>query len=337
MRKALEKYFLSRWYSSQPIKFLKPLAWYYAKVTKKKRQSFLKKQINSYQAPVPIIVVGNITLGGTGKTPVVIYLVETLRSQGLNPAVISRGYGASADTNQLVSAGMSSQMVGDEPILIHARSLAPVAIGRKRKDSIELLLKTHPDIDIIISDDGLQHYAMERDVELCIIDSVRGLGNEALIPAGPLRESKERLQEIDLILCNFNESEHHCVSEKALHFSLQGNECINVVTQEKKFLKDFINSKLHALAGIGNPQRFFTTLSKVGLNFSENSPGDHQAVSDEYFAKFDGEPVLMTEKDAVKYQHLNLNNLWYLPVSVNMSDEDQNHLINFILNKVNIS
>ncbi|HEX5338088.1 MAG TPA: tetraacyldisaccharide 4'-kinase, partial [Gallionella sp.] len=156
----------------------------------------------SHRLPVPVIVVGNLTVGGTGKTPLVLWLVEFLRSQGYHPGIISRGYAGSAAQPQAVSAVSDPALVGDEPLLLARRTQCPIWVGRRRADVARALLVAHPDCDVIISDDGLQHYALQRDVEVVVVDGVRRFGNGLPLPAGPLREPLSRLQSVDAVVVN---------------------------------------------------------------------------------------------------------------------------------------
>lgn len=332
MRKALEKFLLKRWYSDKPIGYLKPFACLFSKISLSRRQAFLVGKKQSYKASVPVIVVGNITVGGTGKTPIVIFLAEEMKKRGRKPAVISRGYGAHVESNQMVTELSTYHEVGDEPKLIQQRTGIPVAVGRDRKQSIELILKKYPEIDMIISDDGLQHYALHRDLEIVLIDGDRGLGNSALLPAGPLRESKNRLNEVDFVLIN-GRSEFN-FSSKSLSFKLTGETLKNIHTSEARDLSSFSEHDVYAFAGIGNPERFFKLLSQYGIEVESHFLGDHAEMPDSFFYERLDKAILMTEKDALKYQHLSLSNLWYLPVDVAMQDDAKLHFIDDILNKI---
>lgn len=334
MRQALEKYFLKHWYSNTPIWWLRPLSWLFNKISTSKRESFLSGKKQSYKSPVPVIIVGNVTVGGTGKTPVVIFLIEQLKAKGFKPAVISRGYGANVETNRLVDSESDFNAVGDEPLLIFQRTKVPVAVGRNRKTSIELLLKNHPDVDVIISDDGLQHYALQRDYEIVIIDAERGIGNGAFLPAGPLRESEERLNSVDKVLTNGRSAMN--MSASSMAFGLGGRTLVNLVTNERKTLSEFSHREVHAFAGIGNPQRFFSVLKNNRLKVQEHFVGDHAVMSDTFFARHQDKPILMTEKDAVKLRHLKYENIWYLPVDVQMPEDDKLKLVDSIVAKIKL-
>lgn len=214
--------------------------------------------LSSYQAPVPVIIVGNLTVGGNGKTPVVIWLVEQLQQRGLKVGVISRGYGSQSKTFPLLVTEQSDPILsGDEPLLIAKRMQAPVCISPNRQQAIELLLQTHQ-CDLIVSDDGLQHYKLQRDLEIVVIDSERLFGNGFLLPAGPLRELPSRLKTVDFIISNGKQCHYSDVA-----MQLMPHYAVNLRTGEKKALQDF--HQVNAMAGIGNPVRFFTMLEQLGI------------------------------------------------------------------------
>jgi len=291
----------------------------------------------SYKSPVPVIVVGNISVGGTGKTPLIIELVKQLQKKSKKPAVISRGYGGqSATWPQIVNANTQAKQVGDEPQLIFQHTGCPVVVGPNRKDNIELLLKIFS-CDVILSDDGMQHYALQRDIEICVVDSQKQLGNGFLIPAGPLRESSSRLKTVDLILYNAGDDSDDS-------FELKPTKCIPISKNGAEHKLSFFSGKtVHAIAGIGNPQRFFCMLEKHNINVIPHSYKDHYnyQLSD---LLFDDElSVLMTEKDAVKCTGLGLesssldkpdfNRYWSVPVDVLFSQSAE-HKLNKIFDSI---
>ncbi|MDH2998216.1 tetraacyldisaccharide 4'-kinase [Pasteurellaceae bacterium LFhippo2] len=292
------------------------------------RKNFLK----SYRSPVPVLVVGNISVGGNGKTPVVIWLVEQLQQQGLKVGVISRGYGGKNKTfPQLVSAESKPELMGDEPVLIAQRTNAPVAISPNRRESIELLLSQF-ELDLIITDDGLQHYALQRDIEWVVVDGERRFGNGFVMPAGSLRELPSRLKSVQAVICNGGVAkENECL------MTLETEQVINLKTGDRKPLSDFIGQEVIALAGIGYPPRFFTMLQKKGIVLNDHfSFADHQPYSLDVIQPIlkDGFPLLMTEKDAVKCREFAQENWWYVPVSAKFSEKDTACLVNPILDLV---
>lgn len=292
---------------------------------------FLRKKlyafsiIPSYKAPVPVIVVGNLTVGGTGKTPLVIHLVELLRSLGYTPGVISRGYSGQASNYPLTVTPMTDvRECGDEPALIVRRTKVNMVVGPNRQESIESLLNNKA-IDIIISDDGLQHLALQRDIELCLLDATSPLTNKHLLPAGPYRESLARLSTVDLIVQHTQQSiKPLSVANESLKqaFSMQLEpaEPIPVTQSNLKLTVLDRTQRVHAVAGIGNPQRFFTTCKHAGFNIDEHEFPDHYQFSSQDFVFNDQCSILMTEKDAVKCDEFTDLDLWFLPVDAVLSD-----------------
>lgn len=289
---------------------------------------FRKKILKSYRSPVPVLVVGNISVGGNGKTPLVIWLVEQLQQKGINVGVISRGYGGKNKIfPQLVTAQSDPAFMGDEPVLIAQRTQAPVAISPNRQQSIELLLKQF-ELDLIITDDGLQHYALERDMEWVVLDGERRFGNGFLLPAGGLRELPNRLNEVQAVICNGQNAK---VGEHSMQ--LKPEWAINLQTGEQRQLSDF-TQPVYALAGIGYPPRFFNMLTELGISVAEAfSFADHQAFNEEMITPKLAQniPLLMTEKDAVKCKAFAKENWWYVPVSATFSEKSTACLLGMVL------
>ena len=268
---------------------------------------------------VPVIVVGNIAVGGTGKTPFTIWLVERLREWGWKPGVISRGYGGKAKSwPQPVSPDSDPALVGDEPVMIAQRTGCPVSVGPDRPVTARALL-SYADIDILVSDDGLQHYRLARDAEIVVVDATRGLGNGALLPAGPLREGPERLKEVDLVVANGTGWTTPAGSQVTMRLvpgaarSLDGHAV--------KPLTEFAGQTVHAVAGIGNPARFFSMLTRENIRLTMHPFPDHHPFRPEDFTFDDGQPVLMTEKDAVKCRAFAKPNWWVVPVEAQIAPE----------------
>lgn len=264
--------------------------------------------LSSVRLPVPVVVVGNITVGGTGKTPLVLWLAEFLREQGYRPGVISRGYGGRGNVPQSVSAASDPLLVGDEPVLLAKRLRCPVWVGANRVDVARVLLKARPDCNVLISDDGLQHYRLQRDVEVVVVDGTRRFGNGYCLPAGSLREPVGRLHQVDAVVLNGGEpnlDEYTMMLAGNVFRSLQDE---GQVTDSSAFL----GKQIHAVAGIGNPERFFDTLRQLGLAVIEHAFPDHHAYSpaDLQYAG----TVIMTEKDAVKCTAFAPEDSWYLAV-----------------------
>ena len=308
---------VNAWYQGHPALFLlRPLEWLYRAVVQRKRQRFLAGQSPSYRAPVPVIVVGNITVGGTGKTPLILYLIEHCRARGLRVGVVSRGYGAQPPSVPWrVTAEQSADEAGDEPLLLVQRSGVALMIDPDRARAVQALLSAEP-LDLILCDDGLQHYRLARDLELVLIDAVRGLGNGRCLPAGPLREPQARLQSVDAVLFNGASAD----SAEGFGFTLQPTALVNVANGERQSLDLFAPGQaVHAVAGIGNPQRFFRTLEALNWRPIAHAFADHATYSAASLDFSPSLPLLMTEKDAVKCRAFAQPDWWYLAVDARPS------------------
>ena len=303
---------VNAWYQGHPaLCLLRPLEWLYRAVVRRKRRRFVAGLSPSYRAPVPVIVVGNITVGGTGKTPLILYLIEHCRARGLRVGVVSRGYGAQPPSLPWrVRAEQSAREAGDEPLLLVQRSGVALMIDPDRARAVRALLSAES-LDLILCDDGLQHYRLARDLELVLIDNARGLGNGRCLPAGPLREPKERLQSVDAVLYNGAASD----PQGGFAFALQPTALVNLLSGERKALDFFpAQQALHAVAGIGNPQRFFTTLETLHWRPIAHAFADHAPYSADILNFSPALPVVMTEKDAVKCRDFASPDWWYLAV-----------------------
>ncbi|XKM12578.1 tetraacyldisaccharide 4'-kinase [Orbaceae bacterium ac157xtp] len=273
----------------------------------------------SWKSPIPVVIVGNLSVGGNGKTPLVIYLIEQLKAQGLKVGVVSRGYGGKSNQYPIiVDDNSTADKVGDEPILIYQRTGVALAVSPVRKDAIQSLLAKH-DLDVIITDDGLQHYALRRDIEIVVIDGKRGFGNGWFLPAGPMREAKKRLNSVDFIVIN-GETDKKLIQQPIYKMQLEPANAINLKTGESKSVQSLSN--VCAMAGIGDPERFFNTLTNLNVNVIKHYPfADHQHFTKDLLnnlAKTD-QILLMTEKDAVKCKSFAESNWWYLPVDAQLS------------------
>ena len=308
---------VNAWYQGHPaLLLLRPLEWLYRAVVQRKRQRFLAGQSPSYRAPVPVIVVGNITVGGTGKTPLILYLIEHCRARGVRVGVVSRGYGAQPPSLPWrVTAEQSAGEAGDEPLLLVQRSGVVLMIDPDRARAVQALLSAEP-LDLILCDDGLQHYRLARDLELVLIDAVRGLGNRRCLPAGPLREPQARLQSVDAVLFNGASAD----SAEGFGFTLQPTALVNVASGERQPLGVFAPGQaVHAVAGIGNPQRFFRTLEALNWRPIAHAFADHATYSAASLEFSPSLPLLMTEKDAVKCRAFAQPDWWYLAVDARPS------------------
>lgn len=288
------------------------LAGLYGGATAARRRMYRHSWLRSERMPVPVIVVGNIVAGGTGKTPLTIALVEALRARGFRPGVVSRGYGGTASAPMLLGAQADPATVGDEPALIRLRTGAPVAIGVNRLDAARLLLPEGA--NVIIADDGLQHYALARDVEVCVIDGARRFGNGRLLPAGPLREPVSRLRDVDFVVSNGGEARD---GEVPMQLVLADAVAL-AEPRRTSPLAAFAGKRVHAIAGIGHPPRFFEALGAAGIDVIEHPFPDHHRYTASDLAFGDSLPVLMTEKDAVKCRAFAQADWWSVPVSARL-------------------
>ena len=313
---------LHGWSEPNVLTFLLlPLSLFYRSVMVVRKLFYSKNFFGVYQAKVPVLVVGNISVGGTGKTPLTMAVVERARSLGFKPGVISRGYGGQAlEWPQQVTAATSAHYVGDESVLIARSTNCPVVVGPKRSAAIDLLLSEH-DCDLIISDDGLQHYALARNAEIAVIDQQRRHLNQFCLPAGPLREPQSRLKSVDLILNHVapverEEKDPFNRSEENL-FRLKNKGFVNVSDNQPC---DLANSgKVHAVAGIGHPLRFFRLLRALGFDVIEHAFPDHHRFVAEDFDFGDNLTVIMTAKDAVKCVAFARPNWHYLSVEAELN------------------
>jgi tetraacyldisaccharide 4'-kinase len=302
------------WYEAHPLStVLAPLGWLYGMVVTLRRYAYRAGLLRSEKLPVPVIVVGNITVGGTGKTPLVINLVKRLQQAGHRPGVVSRGYGGAATRwPQAVNSDSDPYLVGDEPVLIARRAACPVVVGPRRVRAAKRLLAEH-DCDVIICDDGLQHYALARDIEIAVVDGARRFGNGRCLPAGPLRESPSRLQSADMVIVNGGGSADACsmrlMGEQARQLQAPGIS---------HALRDWNGKSVHGVAGIGNPARFFAHLRAHGHLVVEHAFPDHHDFRMEDLHFDDDLPVMMTEKDAVKCRGFARPNHWYVPVDAQL-------------------
>lgn len=304
-----------QWTRFTPWHFiLLPLSWCFGVLAAIRRWLYKCRILKSYRLPVPVIVVGNINVGGTGKTPLVIWLAKQLKMVGFNPGIISRGYGVDLKNTVNVTADSDPTKVGDEPVLMASRAVCPVAVSPDRIAAARMLLSQYSDCNVIISDDGLQHYRMQRDVEVVVFDANKKFGNSALLPAGPLREPINRLKNVDAVVCNGGPTSSHGLPH-SMNMQLVAENFYNLADPNQKVEAGYFkDKKLLAIAGIGNPQRFFEQLKALGLAFEARAFKDHHAYQVQDFENIAADAVIMTEKDAVKCKLFAKPNFWALPV-----------------------
>ncbi|MFM2484141.1 tetraacyldisaccharide 4'-kinase [Celerinatantimonas yamalensis] len=305
------------WYRKGPLTWLLwPLSWLFSVIVRYRYRQYQQHPQRSYRSTLPVIIVGNIGIGGNGKTPVVLALCHYLRTQGYTPAVISRGYGGQAVGPLAVNDDMDTSLCGDEPLLIRRRTGCPVVICRRRPQAVEFVQKGYPECDVIIADDGMQHYQLARDIEICVVDAERQFGNCFCLPAGPLREPLSRLMSVDRIVANGGPIDHYDADVMAL----TPDDWRYVGSGQ---LVESVSMPSHgvALAGIGHPPRFYQTLRQMGIGIDECIEiGDHGRLTHEQIQKYHDQIVLMTEKDALKYSHQAGPKWYYLPVSAQLPD-----------------
>lgn len=332
---------------------LRPLSALTAWAVARKRERYISGAKVAYRAPVPVVVIGNIYVGGTGKTPMVIATVENLRARGYTPGVVSRGYGVKVGPHPRVGLGdLEAARFGDEPALIARATGAPVSIHPKRARAAQALLRAHPRVDVIVSDDGLQHLALARDIEIVVQDQ-RGVGNRRLLPAGPLREPANRLADVDAVVTNIGTpgagpavsdtprsvsdtlearsrhdgrlprvSDTESPRPRQVQMWLEPGLAHHIGGRDARPLSAFAGQpRIAAAAGIGNPERFFNTLRAAGITLSATLPlPDHHDFATSPFQALDADVILVTAKDAIKCGALNDPRLWEVPVQAAFSD-----------------
>ncbi len=310
------------WYASAAGGWvLLPLSGLYGLLLKLRQRLFQCGLFRTFKLPVPVIIVGNITAGGTGKTPTVIWLVDQLRTLGYAPGIVSRGYGGSKSGGPMrVDAASDPAVVGDEPVLLARRAQCPVVVDSDRAQAVAMLIEEG--IDVVVADDGLQHLSLQRDFEICVLDGERGLGNRRLLPAGPLREPAGRLDTVDQVLVN-----GLAMIPDAIAFELRATQACRLNGSLARSLQGFKDTTVHAVAGIGNPKRFFDLLRANGIQVIEHGFPDHAAISIEDLRFGDEFAVFMTEKDAVKLGTGVADKFWSVPVELAMGSEEANGLM----------
>ncbi len=322
----------SSWYQDKWWNFwLLPLSGLFFLLSHGRRLWLTKFKPARKNNAIPVAIIGNINVGGTGKTPLACRLVECLQQQGIKVGIISRGYGSDASVYPyLLQKNESAKLVGDEPKLLRDRLDCPVVIGPDRNAAIQLL--SQQGVDIILSDDGLQHYQMARDYEIVVLDSTRQLGNGWLLPAGPLREGAWRLNQVDVTIYNGS-------SANKDGMQIEPSAWVNAKTAERKGLDYFNGRAVHAIAGIGNPQRFFTTLDSLAVNHKDTIFVDHHNFTPEDLQLVDdySDQIVMTEKDWVKCSAFADDNMWYLEVNAGLNTQLEEKIINDLNRLVKMS
>ncbi len=311
---------------------LLPVALLFALAVNLRRLAYRLGGLVSVKLPVPVVVIGNITAGGSGKTPLVLYLVQELARRGWRPGIVSRGYGGSAQCVQAVSPSSNAALVGDEPLLLARRAGCPVFVGRDRVAAAQALLLEHADCNVLIADDGLQHARLARDVEIVVIDE-RGIGNGWPLPAGPLRECPARIAEAHALVLNGDASvPAEARPRQVFRMRLVGDRLRNLHDPLHTCgAEALLGRRLHALAGIGHPARFFRQLERMGLQAERHAFPDHHVFRPSDLAFVGDDALLMTEKDAVKCQVFAPPETWVLPVEAQLDPD----LAQWLVEKLN--
>jgi tetraacyldisaccharide 4'-kinase len=315
------------WYrSSIFLWLLLPVSWLYCLIVFVRRKLYQLNIKRSYDCELPVIVIGNISVGGTGKTPLLISLCSYLKEKGYRPGVVSRGYGGEFSGIKQVSDADTAKSVGDEPLMIYNKTSVPVVVSADRVAAVRYLASNNQ-CDVVLSDDGLQHYRMRRSFEIAVVDSVRRFGNGFCLPAGPLRERPSRLDDVNMLIYNGNTG----ISSGDCSYQLDVEGLQRLGGDEKKELGSFAGQSVHAVAGIGYPMKFFNQLRDSGITVIEHPYPDHHSYCQDDFAGWSDECIIMTDKDAVKCCQLSLSDAWVLSVTAIFSSELESSLSSELL------
>lgn len=328
------------WYRITPLHLiLFPISLVFRLLVALRRELYRNGILTSHQLLLPVIVVGNISVGGTGKTPLTLALAQQLIGHGWHPLIVSRGYGRTISSPQPVSLSSTTAQVGDEPLLMAQRDICPVWVGADRVVTARAALQAHPQCDVVLCDDGLQHYRLQRDVEIAVIDGALGFGNGLMLPAGPLREPVSRLQTVDAVVVNGGDA---ATSEKlmaghpgqyamrltgAVFYNLLNPGQVATPADFHKPTDDFHKSKVHAVAGIGHPQRYFQHLETLGVPFTPHAFPDHHPYRAADLSFTDCDAILLTEKDAVKCAAFADARYWVLHVDAQIDPALTDHIL----------
>jgi tetraacyldisaccharide 4'-kinase len=336
----MEQWLTQLWYRELAgPSLLQPLAWVYGLVSRVRRHAYARGWLKTQRAGKPVIVVGNLTVGGTGKTPLVAWLAEQLSASGLKVGIVSRGYGRSKRVPQVVHVESGWRDVGDEPLLLRQLTGCDTVVARDRFAGAQQLVAAG--VDVVIADDGLQHLRLARDCEIVVVDGARGFGNGRLLPAGPLREPASRVEQASVVVVN-GVPEHSSLlvgkdrlAPTTLQMSLYGAEAYRLDgLAGPQSLQNFSGRRVHAVAGIGNPGRFFRDLRGRGIDVIEHPFADHHPFAAADLTFEDDLPVLMTQKDAVRCRSLANARLWYVPVVARFSETQGRELLEQVIRRL---
>ncbi len=325
MPKNKQQRFNKIWYkgASIPLRYT-VLSKLFALLSGLRKKLYTIGLLKSHKIKCPVVIVGNITVGGVGKTPFVIWLVNQLQASGKKVGVVSRGYGGKREHEPLLVIPQTSPKAsGDEALLIAKHTNAPVFVGKNRVKAAKKLLLDYR-VDVIVADDGLQHYALKRDVEIALIDAKYGLGNEKLLPAGPLRENRSRLDSVDMLVYKGKRLDSHYFEYEPLMVYALGD------IKNQRSLETFRNQRINALAGIAHPDSFFNMLSENGLAIVKNPLDDHEKLMEKHFEFANDDPIFITEKDAMKCVDFKLSNVWVVVLKLNVKPETKEAVLAMI-------
>ena len=321
------------WQKVTPLAvLLYPLSLAFRLAVATRRALYRSGLLHSTRLPVPVVVVGNISAGGTGKTPLVLWIAAFLAGHGLRPGIVSRGYGGHTNEPRAVQPDSDPALVGDEPVMLARRSAAPIWVGSDRVAAAQALLAAHPACNVIVSDDGLQHYRLARDMEIAVVDGAYGFGNGWMYPAGPLREPQSRLSSVNAVIVNGGRPAGMLITAPAIFkMTLRGARFSNLLDPARRVsAAHFTGRNVHAVAGIGHPQRFFAHLTQLGLDVTPHAFPDHHPYTVADLAPCDGHDVVMTEKDAVKCRGFANARWWVLKVDADVDLEFRDALLHGI-------
>ena len=314
----LHDFINGHWYSKKLTWFsalLWPISLVFSAIAKMRKRSQLKVLNGQPQVSVPIIVIGNISVGGVGKTPLVETIVRQLRKEGYRPGIVSRGYGGKSNVYPLdVEEHIDINACGDEPYMLQQSLNCPVVVSPVRVDAVQYMADKHPTVDVILSDDGLQHYKMFRDIEIVVIDASRSLGNKLTLPAGPLREPESRLNEVDYVIMNGGPTGF----DHGYEMQIRVGDLVHLLTGKRIEANALKKRKVHAVAGIGNPERFFISLRELGYSIVEHAFPDHHSYVKEDFQFGEELPIIMTHKDTVKCLQFMTDDMYYLSIDADV-------------------
>ena len=314
----------NHWHRITPLHLiLFPLSLVFRLLVALRRDMYRNGMLASEQLLLPVIVIGNITVGGTGKTPLTLALAQQLAERGWHPLIVSRGFGGTAQRPQQVSGASNPLEVGDEPLLMARRNICPVWIGRDRAKAARTALQAHPQCNVVLCDDGLQHYRLQRDAEIAVIDGERRFGNGRMLPAGPLREPESRLRDVDAVVVNGG-----AAAAGQYPMRLSGERFYSLLDPGNNVgAEHFRNKKNHAVAGIGDPQRYFRHLETLGIPFTPHPFPDHHPYRATDLSFIDCDAILLTEKDAVKCAAFADQRYWVLRVDAQIDPALTEHIL----------